>query len=175
MFKRIKNFFKDIVNAFKKLFGVKKSDETVEVQEYTEITRNDEGEVISEKKVKVTNPNGTWRDLGRKFKNKVLEGCNKILDDPKKAIAWATASGLGIGAIFSTMDKFKRLFIKPIEERREKREQAKIIYDNYNSKYGRAQYELKRPLKGYEKNYINAECIKGRSMPDVLRELRVLA
>ena len=175
IFKSLRTFFGRIKDAFKELFGIDKADKTVEVREYERETRNDDGDVISVERVKVINPNGTWKDLGNKFKNKVMEGANYILDNPKKAFAWITAGGFGLGAVLSAMERCKKIFIDPIERRRERREESKVIYDNYGSKYGRARYSLKRPLRGYEQNYVNAETAKGRSMVDVLQELRVLA
>lgn len=161
MFARLKRFFSRIKTAIKELiWGEEK---TVEVTSYSETEYNDDGTVKSEKRIEVVNPNGTWRDIGRKISNKIKEGVNWIIDNPKKAFGWLTLGGGGMAVVLSNVERVQRM----IDKHQERRDKRRVMYDNRNNAWNTA----KRPLTTRELNHLNLERAKGRAMSEVLAEM----
>lgn len=169
MFKRLKNFWRELKAAVKKLlFG---EDKTVDVTEYEQVEYNDDGTVKSVTKVHKEDSTGSWKDLGRKFIAKIKEGISWCLDHPMQVLGIGGVGGWSIFSVVRGIKETDNLLFGGLRKRREERKSELRIYDDKTHGW----YYLCRPLTRAEKNYVLMQQRMGRSMGEVLTALGAIA
>lgn len=155
MFKTIKNkianFVRDIKNAFKKLFGISKS-ETIDVEVVTETVTNPDGSVTITRTEKA-NTTPKFKDICKKAKDKAMNVLNNFIDNP-------ITTGAAIAAVFGTF----RMITRPLISAKAKWDEKTKLYNDKTH----MSYKLKRPLTRREQNIINSAQDSGAKIGDIL-------
>lgn len=169
MFKRLRNFWRELKAAVKKLlFG---EDKIVDITEYEQTTYDENGNIKEVTKVRKEDSTGSWKDLGRKFIAKIKEGISWCLDHPMQVLGIGGVSGWSIFSVVRGIKETDNLLFGSLRKRREERKSELRIYDDRTHGY----YYLCRPLTRAEKNYVLIQQRMGRSMGEVLTALGAIA
>lgn len=142
MFKRLKKFFKNIWKAIKELFTG--SEETAKEEVQAEIV-----------KPKNENSFGAWlKKIGSKIGQNIKTAIEWAVDNPGKALAAMTASSVGIGAVLTTVERFRKIFVDPAKRHIAEDQERYKIYDH---RYGR-KWVCNRPLTEVDKQWVIRHC-----------------
>lgn len=145
MFKKIGKFFKAIWKAIKDLF--KKESENSEAEE-----ENVQAEIV---KPKNENSFGAWlKKIGKKMGENIKNAVEWAVDHPGKAMAAITASSVGLGAVLTTVERMKRLFVDPAKRHIAEDQEKYKIYDH---RVGR-KWITNRPMSEVDKQWITRHC-----------------
>ena len=170
LWRRLRQFCKELKAALRKLFTGKKSTvidaEVIEEEE----TVDKDGNVIKKTTYK-RDSTPTWKDLLHKAGRKIKMAISDAIEDPAAAIRKLSFAGLGTYFSLSGINAIRRGIIDPIMKAKDSYDKKRTIWDNRAHNY----YSLRRPLKNWESNYVNMEVARKRDMGDVLKELGVLA
>ena len=162
IWERFKRFFKRIGDAFKELIGIDTTDGPIDVETVTETVVDSDGNVVTTTTERKTNA-PSWRDLGKKAKNKLAMSIDKFIDNPREALKKPAIITAAIAAGV-------KYIINPFHKMKERYEKKRRLYNDKTHLH----YELKRPLKKYEMDAINRAQENNQPIGELLESFGVL-